>query len=499
MFLTGSAEMSASIAQLPRARTALGAKGEDLSIKESLVTDFARMASGFWVSCERNRLMMLAAGLTAVTSATACAQIRLNAWNKPFYDALTSKDLFAFWKQLGVFAALAGVLLLLNVAQTWLREVSRVVLREGLVHDLMTEWLKPLRAFRLSNAGWIGVNPDQRIHADARRLTELMTDLGIGLLQSTLLLLSFVGVLWVLSRGMILPIAGHQVQVPGYLVWCALFYAGAASLVSWLVGRPLAELNAERYAREAELRFNLVRVNEEIEGITIYGSEADEKDYLNRLFETVLEVSRRLVGAITRLTWISAGYGWFTIVAPILVAAPSYLFGDMTFGELMMVVGAFNQVQASLRWFVDNFPSLADWRATLVRVASFRSALLTMDGVGPQASRIELLESGDGSIQFDHLNVEAPSGSIRLNKAQIHLKPGARVLIISERAAAKTCLFRAIIGIWPWGGGRIRRPSQKAVMFLSGHAQVPPGTLRAALAYPRLVAPYDDAVLAKAL
>src|SRR5262249_10631439 len=163
-------------------------------------------------------------------------------------------------------------------------------------------------------------------------------------------------------------------------------------------------------------------VNEEVEGITVYGSEADEKDYLNRLFEAGLEDSRRLVGAITRLTWITAGYGWFTIVAPILRAAPSYLFGDMTFGGLMMGRGACNQVQAWVRWLVDNFPSLADWRATLVRVASFRSALMTMDGVGPQASRIELLESGDGSIQFDDLHVEAPSGSVRLNKAQVHLK-----------------------------------------------------------------------------
>ena len=44
----------------------------------------------------------------------------------------------------------------------------------------------------------------------------------------------------------------------------------------------------------------------------------------------------------------------------------------MTFGELMMVIGAFNQVQQSLRWFVDNFSSIADWRATLLRIASFR-------------------------------------------------------------------------------------------------------------------------------
>ncbi len=457
------------------------------------------MASGYWASRERNKLLTLVAALIVVIAATAYTQIRLNAWSKPFYDALTRKDVLSFWKQLGVFAELAGVLLLLNVAQAWLRETSRVVLRAGLVHDLLSQWLKPLRAFRLSNAGWIGVNPDQRLHADARRLTELMTDLGIGLLQSTLLLLSFIGVLWVLSRRVILPIAGHQFQLPGYMVWCALLYAGTASLVSWLVGRPLASLNAERYAREAELRFNLVRVNEEIEGITIYGGEADEKDYLNRLFQAVLEVSRRIVRAITRLTWITAGYGWFTIVAPILVAAPGYLFGDMSFGELMVVVGAFNQVQTSLRWFVDNFPSLADWRATLVRVASFRRAVMTIDSLGVSASHIELLETEDGTIQFNDLHVTAPTGSVSLSKAQVHLKPGDRILIVGEHAAGRTWLFRAIIGTWPWGRGRISRPARRAVMFLPARAHVAPGTLGATLAYPRSAAAYDDATLAQAL
>lgn len=66
-----------------------------------------------------------------------------------------------------------------------------------------------------------------------------------------------------------------------------------------------------------------MHVNEEIEAITIYGGEANEQNHLSRLFEAVLQVSRRIVGAITRLTWITAGYGRFTIVAPILVVAPS--------------------------------------------------------------------------------------------------------------------------------------------------------------------------------
>jgi vitamin B12/bleomycin/antimicrobial peptide transport system ATP-binding/permease protein len=457
------------------------------------------MGSAFWSARERNTLLMLAAALIAVTGATAYAQIRLNAWNRPFYDALTHKDLAGFVSQLGVFAIIASILLVLNVGQMWLNQTSRVVLRQGLGHDLLDAWLQPMRAFRLSNAGRIGVNPDQRMHADAQHLTELTTDLGIGLLQATLLLLSFIGVLWVLSQHMTLPLTTGRVHVPGYMVWCALLYAGMASLLSWRVGRPLIALDAERYAREADMRFELVRINEEVEGITIDGGEAEEREHLEGVFEAVLEVSRRVVSALTRLTWVTAGYGWFTIVAPILVAAPSYLSSDMSFGELMMAVGAFNQVQTSLRWFVDNFSNLADWRATLLRVASFRTALLNVDNLGGSASRIRLDETADRSIQLDDLRIAAPAGCISLSEKNVNLEPGERILIEGERSAGRNLLFRAIVGIWPWGSGQIRRPQRREVMFLPARAYVPPGTLRGALAYPRGAKEHGAATVTEAM
>ena len=481
-----------------QARTAEALAAASLS-KDSLFTEVAGLAAAFWASRERNQLLLLAAGLLVIVAATAYMQIRLNAWNQPFYDALTHKDIPAFIRQLRVFVELAAILLVLNVCQVWLNQTSRVVLRQGLVHDLLNEWLKPLRAFRLSNAGSIGQNPDQRLHADAQHLTDLMTDLGIGLLQSTLLLLSFIGVLWVSSQHMFLPLAGHRYYVPGYMVWCALFYAGTASSLSWLVGRPLISLDAERYAREANLRFALVRTNQEIEGITIYGGEADEKGLLNRVFDSVLEVSRRIVGATTRLTWITAGYGWFTIVAPILVAAPSYLTGGMSFGELMLVVGAFNQVQTSLRWFVDNFSSIADWRATLLRVASFRRALAEMDNLGESTSRIDLEETDTPPIHLEDLQVATPTGALRLSEGRVELAPAERVLIAGNQEVERTLLFRALIGIWPWGSGRIARPPRDAVMFLPARAYIPPGTLRTALCYPCATHEFDDAATARAL
>jgi putative ATP-binding cassette transporter len=189
-------------------------------MEASLWAEIRRMASIVMRSRERNHFFLLAAGLIVVVAATAFMQIQLNAWNQPFYDALTRKDLTAFLRQLIVFAGLAAILLVLNVTQMRLNQSTRVVLRQGLVHDLLDEWLKPMGALRLANAGPIGENPDQRLHADTQHLTDLVTDLGIGLLSATLLLLSFVGVLWVLSAHMTLPIGGRHVYVPGYMVWC---------------------------------------------------------------------------------------------------------------------------------------------------------------------------------------------------------------------------------------------------------------------------------------
>src|ERR1700736_2606997 len=367
------------------------------------------MFRAFLGSPQRTKLLLLVVAIVAVIGATAFGQIRLNAWNQPFYDALAHKDLRGFLHQLVVFGVIAGGLLVLNVAQAWLNQTTKVKLREGLVRDLFDEWLKPRRAFHLVNAGEMGTNPDQRIHEDARHLTELTTDLGIGLLQSSLLLGSFIGVLWILSQNVIFHVSGRSFGIPGYMVWCALIYAGTASWLSWRVGSPLINLNSERYAREADLRYALVRLNEHSDSVALYGGELDEKRSLTIELEQVLRVMRQIVSATTRLTWITAGYGWFTIIAPIVVAAPGYFGGDLSFGALMMVVGAFIQVQQALRWFIDNFSTLADWRATLLRIASFRETVLTMDGLGATSNRIEFEQAKGGKLIFEHLEVAPPT------------------------------------------------------------------------------------------
>jgi putative ATP-binding cassette transporter len=346
-----------------------------------LLAQLGMMIRALLASSVRNTLFLLAGMIFMVIVATAYGQIRLNRWNQPFYDALARHDFSGFMMQLGVFCVIAGGLLVLNVAQRWLAEMLKLKLREGLVQDLVNEWLKPHRAFRLAKVGPVGTNPDQRMHEDARHLTELSSDLGVQLLQSSILLVTFTSILWKISGSLAFRIDGQDYSIPGYMVWAAIVYAGSGSMLSYWVGRGLINRNANRYQREAELRTSLNRVNEHIDQIERDGSEREAGDRIKLDLKNVLVAMRSLVTGLTELTWVTAGYGWLTLVAPILVAAPAYFAGTLTFGGLMMAAGAFTQMQSSLRWFVDNFSTIADWRATLLRVADFRRAMSECDAI----------------------------------------------------------------------------------------------------------------------
>ncbi|ERI13866.1 ABC transporter ATP-binding protein/permease [Brucella sp. RRSP16] len=449
-----------------------------------LFSQISMMVGAFLVSPVRNTLIALGAGIFALVVLIAIGQVAINRWNEPFYDALARRDLQAFFHQLMVFFGIAGALLLLNVSQTWLNQMFKLKMREGLARDLVGQWLAPGRAFRLANAGEIGINPDQRLHEDARHFAEMSCDLGINLLQSTVILVSFVGVLWSLSSGFVFHVAGYSFSIPGYMVWAVILYAASASWLTWIVGRSLVNINANRYAREADFRASLMRVNEHLDAITLSRGEGDERRRLDLDIDAVLGAIRKIVYATTRLTWVTAGYGWLTIVAPILVAAPVYFGGGLTFGGLMMAVGAFTQVHNALRWFVDNFGAIADWRATLLRVASFRQAVLHMDALGHLDRQIDLATNDDDRLTLDNVSIAAPDQCLKLSRKAFSVKPGERVLVTGGTETQRTLLFRALGGLWPWGEGRIGMPAGDGVAFMPRAPYFPPGNLKGVIVYP---------------
>ncbi|HEV2703396.1 MAG TPA: ABC transporter ATP-binding protein/permease [Steroidobacteraceae bacterium] len=465
-----------------------------------LVSQLAALRRATFTGRVGKTVIVLLVAAMAVIGATAYLQIRLNIWNKPFYDALSRRDLHDFMVQLGVFFILAGWLTLLNVIQRWVGETLKLKLREALAQDLLGHWLQPRRAFWLANAGAMGENPDQRMHEDARHLCELTSDLGLALLQSSILLVSFSGVLWVLSSAFVFRIGEHDYAVPGFMLWAAIIYALTGSLLSYWVGHGLIARNAFRYAREADLRVALVRINEHLDDITLAGGEADELRRVETHLHNVLAATRKIVSGLTNLTWVTAGFGWVTNVAPILVAAPLYFTGKISFGGLMMAAAAFTQAQSSLRWFVDNFSTIADWRATLLRVASFRDALVHPRVVELYDSKIQYQYGDPGTVTIDNLVIQSSAGEDGLQEPHVVVHAGERVIIAGAPGTNRTQLFRALAGLWPWGHGQIIRPEGEVVQFLPrGSPYLPRGTLREVLAYPQKVTEFRPEAFEQAL
>ena len=156
-------------------------------------------------------------------------------------------------------------------------------------------------------------------------------------------------------------------------------------------------------------------------------------------------------------------------------------------------------MQQSLRWYVDNFSAIADWRATLLRVAGFRKAVIAMDRLGQSAGRFTLTEGEGQGIRIADLCIAGPTGAVRLDAAALELKRGDRVLVSGGHGEGKTLFFRALIGLWPWGAGSITRPPRARIMFLPAKAYLPTGTLRACVTYPQPETAFEDADIAAAL
>ena len=197
-----------------------------------------------------------------------------------------------------MFGVIVGGLLVLVVAQTWLKEMLQVRLREWLTHDLLDRWLAPKRAYLLAHAGEIGVNPDQRVHEDTRHLIDLSTDLAVGLLQASLLLISFIGVLWVLSARSCSwsAIAASPRSGLHGLVRARL---RDRRLLARLAGRSAAD-PAQRHALRPRggSALPLVRVSECAEGIALHGGETDERRILDGTVDHVVTVMRELAGGL---------------------------------------------------------------------------------------------------------------------------------------------------------------------------------------------------------
>jgi putative ATP-binding cassette transporter len=454
--------------------------------------DAWHLALPYFRSEERWSARGLLAAIIALNLTSVGLSVLFNFWRADFYNTLQAKDWDSFVQLILIyhrtatgftlgFTVLAFAHISVAIYQIYLNQWLQIRWRRWLTARFLEQWLADRAYYRISlttdRAGIGTDNPDQRIAEDLRDFADATLTLSLGLLRSVVSLFSFLTILWSLSGAMEL----FGIRIPGYLFWLAVIYAAVGTVFTHLVGRPLAAIMFRQQRVEADFRYALVRLRENMEGIALYDGEAEENATLLHRFSSVVGNWRAIMTRTKLLNMVTVGQGQAAAIFPILMIAPAYFAGRVQLGQMLQTVSAFEQVLDSLSWVVNAYRSLAEWRAIVERLATFQRAIVAAREAATQGIAVDT--SPDSALRLEDLTITLPNETPLLQDTALTLSPGTATVIAGPSGSGKSTLFRAIAGIWPFGHGQVHQP-RGSCLFLPQRPYIPLGTLRHAVCYP---------------
>jgi putative ATP-binding cassette transporter len=461
--------------------------------------DAWRLARPYYTSEEKWSARGLLFSILALRLLLVGMTVVLSFWNREFFNALQEKDYGAFFDLLFIyrntpsgfmpgFCEIAAVYIVVAVYFTYLMQWLQIRWRRWLTTRFLDDWLADRAYYRISlttDRAAVGTdNPDQRIAEDIRDFVDNTLSLGISIIANIVTLVSFLGILWSLSGSVELL----GITIPGYMVWVALLYAIVGTCLTHLIGKPLAALRFRQQRVEADFRYALVRVRENVEGVALYSGEAEEKHTLNHRFGSLIGNWWAIMQRTKLVNALTSGYEQVAVIFPFIVAAPRYFSGQIPLGGLTQTAGAFGQVQEALSWFITRYAgssptdsSLTSWHAVVSRLTTFHGAVVAARSAF--GTGLTMSDSPDGQVRLRHTTLELPNGVTLLSEVNLALERGHSVVFTGRSGSGKSTLFRALAGIWPFGQGEVQRPVERC-LFLPQRPYIPLGSLRHVVCYP---------------
>ncbi len=329
---------------------------------------FALAFSAYWILTSNNPWRVWAtigsATIIFLTWLLVQVNVDINYWNRDFYDliqlALTDENAAGvvagdFYEKLWAFMAMAIAFSLALVGMRFL--TSHYVFRwRTAMNDYYTA--KWARVRHIEGAS-------QRIQEDTMRFAAISEGLGASAIEAVITLVAYLPILYTLSSEIAgLPIVG---DIPGGLMWAAIFWALLGTLLTYFVGIRLPGLEFKNQRVEAAYRKELV-----------YGEDDEARakpPTLKALFGDVRKNYFRLYLNYTYFNFFRGLYRNADTVFSLIIFIPTFIAGKISFGVFSQTSQAFGNVANSFQYIYNSWPTVIELLSIRKRLVAFERAI----------------------------------------------------------------------------------------------------------------------------
>ncbi|WP_299149686.1 peptide antibiotic transporter SbmA [uncultured Acinetobacter sp.] len=283
----------------------------------------------------------------------------LNEWYSPFYNQIQNMlsqgggDVKFLYQEALTFIYIAMVYVTLAVFNLFF--VSHYVFRwRTAMNNYYTAHWEKLRHIE---------GASQRIQEDTMRFAKTTEQLSVSLIESLMLLMAFLPVLYQLSSHVkVLPFVG---EIQHSLVWASIGWAALGTVILIIVGMKLPGLEFNNQKVEAAYRKELV-----------YGEDYEDRAHpltLQELFSRVRWNYFRLYFHYAYFNMVRIWYLQLDNIYGLFILFPSIAAGTITLGLMMQILNVFGKVRESFQYLIMSWPTIIELLSIYKRLKAFES------------------------------------------------------------------------------------------------------------------------------
>jgi vitamin B12/bleomycin/antimicrobial peptide transport system ATP-binding/permease protein len=301
------------------------------------------------------RARLLLASLLVLMLAINAMNVANSYVGRFFMSAIESRDSEGFARYAWLYVAVFAGSTLVGVFFRFTEERLGLLWREYLTRRITSVYVERGLYLRLIGDETVS-NPDQRMTEDVRQLTTTTLSFVLMILNGTLTVLSFSGVLWTISPK---------------LFMVAVLYALAGSGLTILLGRPLIRLSYRQSDFEADFRAELIRTREDAGEIAAANSEPAVLERITARIDSLVSNLRRIIAVNRNLNFFTTGYGYLIQLIPVVIVAPMFIERKVEFGVIGQSAMAFATLLGAFSLVITQFQAISSYASVIARLSEF--------------------------------------------------------------------------------------------------------------------------------